>query len=374
VKRSIALTLLALLAGLLAYLLAWPVPISPVAWQAPPNPGYGGPFAPNARLNNIETLALGGDYGPEEVVLDSQGRIYAATHDGWIVRLEPDGSRPTRWVDTGGRPLGLDFDAQGRLIVADAFRGLLAIDTQGRLQVLATTADSLPIRYANNVAVAADGRIYFSDASTQFGAEASGGTYPASLLDILEHGGHGRLLVYDPATRQTTTLLDGLHFANGVAVSPDQSHVLVVETGAYRILRVWLTRAKAGLAEPLLEALPGFPDNLTRGREGRYWVALISPRNALLDRLADKPRLRKVMQRLPAFVRPQAVSYGHIVAFNSDGEVVADLQAPDGAYPLITSVTETADYLYLGSLVAPAIGRLAGIGAAGRDAYSEKAK
>ncbi len=35
---------------------------------------------------------------------------------------------------------------------------------------------------------------------------------------------------------------------------------------------------------------------------------------------------------------------------------------PDSGYPLITSVTETPDHLYLGSLVAPALGRLARAG------------
>lgn len=330
--------------------------------ETTPDPGYSGVFAVNTRLSGVETLPLGDDYGPEDVVLDSQGRIYAATHDGWIVRFESDKAKPQRWVNTGGRPLGLDFDPQGRLIVADAYRGLLAITPDGRIETLATTADGIPIGYANNVATAADGKIYFTDSSTRFGAEASGGAYEASLLDILEHGGHGRLLVFDPATRQTSTVIDSLNFANGVAVSPDQSHVLVVETGAYRILKVWLAGDRKGQAELLLEDLPGFPDNLTRGRDGRYWVALISPRNALLDKWAGKPWLRRIIQRLPAFVRPKAVSYGHIIAFTDYGVVVADLQDPKGQYPMLTSVTETEDYLYLGSLVAPAVGRLANTG------------
>jgi hypothetical protein len=85
----------------------------------------------------------------------------------------------------------------------------------------------------------------------------------------------------------------------------------------------------------------------------------VAPRNALVDALAARPFLRKVVQRLPAFVRPQAVAYGHVIAIDGDGEVVEDLQDPDGGYPIITSVTETRDHLYLGSLVAPALGRLA---------------
>jgi len=149
--------------------------------------------------------------------------------------------------------------------------------------------------------VAADGKIYFSDASTKFGAREWGGTYEASLLDILEHGGHGRLLAWDPATSKATTLVSGLNFANGVAVSHDQTHVLVVETGSYRVLRHWLAGPKRGRTEPLIEALPGFPDNIKPGLDGRYWVALISPRNKMVDALSDRPFIRRMVQRLPAF-------------------------------------------------------------------------
>ncbi len=357
--KNLLTILLGFIGILIAYLLIWPVPLAPVAWQAPPNPGYTGVFADNARLQGVEMLAIGDHHGPEEVILDRQGRIYAATQEGWIIRLNPDGSQLEDWIHTGGRPLGIAFDNEGNLIVADAFRGLLQITPVGQLKVLTTQAEGIPIRYANNVDVAADGKIYFSDASTKFAAETFGGTYAASLLDILEHGGHGRLLVYDPVSQHTTTLLKDLNFANGVAVSPDQRYVLITETGTYRIQRYWLTGAKTGQTETVIGALPGFPDNLTTGQNDRYWTALIAPRNPLLDYLADKPRLRKLVQRLPAFLRPAAASYGHILAFNTEGQVLLDLQDPTDAYPLITSVTETDDYLYLGSLSAPAIGRLA---------------
>lgn len=340
------------------YFVAWPVPIAPVAWEAPANPGYSGPFAANRRLAGIELLAIGDNTGPEDIALDAQGRIYAATHEGRIVRLAADGSGPENWAETGGRPLGIDFDGAGNLIVADAYRGLLSLAPDGAVTVLATEADGRPILYADDVDVARDGRIYFSDASTKFGAQASGGTYEASLLDLVEHGGHGRLLVHDPATGETRTLLDGLDFANGVAVSPDQSFVLVNETGSYRVIRYWLAGPRKGISEAIIEGLPAFPDNISTGREGRFWVALVSPRSAILDGLAGWPFARAMVQRLPAFLRPAAVPYGHIIAIDGNGQVLADLQDPTGAYPINTSVTESERYLYIGSLVAPALGRL----------------
>ena len=356
--KRILWSLVVIVIVIIIYFIAWPVPIDPVAWIAPPNPGYTGPYEVNERLKGIETFSIAGNHGPEDIALDANGRIYAATHEGNIVRLDPDGSNPENWVNTEGRPLGIDFDKQGNLIVADAFRGLLSITPKGEISELAVVADGIPIRYADDVDVAADGQIYFTDASTKFGAKESGGTYEGSLLDLMEHGGHGRLIVYDPVTREAKTLLDGLNFANGVAVSHDQSYVLVNETGGYRVIRFWITGQNNGQLETLIGPLPSFPDNISTGHNGRYWVALVSPRNPLLDKLSNKPFMRKVVQRLPAFLRPKAIAYGHVLAIDGNGKVVADLQDPDGIYPINTSVTETDSHLYIGSLVAPVLGRI----------------
>ena len=356
--KKIFLGLIIIIAVIVLYFIAWPVPIDPVAWEAPPNPGYTGPFAPNTRLKGIEVFPIGDNKGPEDIALDSEGRIYAATHDGWIVRLQPDGSNPENWVQTGGRPLGIDFDNSGNLIVADAFVGLLSISPEGDLKTLATEADGIPILYADDVDVAADGKIYFSDASTKFGAKAVGDTMAASVLEGMEHKGTGRLLVYDSGTGKTSTLVDGLCFPNGVAMGHDQTYVLVNETWNYRVLRYWLSGPKKGQTEPLIENLPAFPDNISTGDMGRYWIALVAPRVELVDNLAGKPFMRKVIQRMPAFLQPKALPFGHIIAVDGYGNVLEDLQDPEGAYPINTSVTEAKDYLYIGSLVTPVLGRL----------------
>ena len=357
VKKSL-FALLVVLVLIALYFLTWPVPIEPKAWKSPPNVGYTGPFAKNELLKPIDYLKIGDNHGPEDVALDDRGRIYLATHEGVIVRLQPDGRNPENWVNTTGRPLGIDFDNAGNLIVADAFRGLLSVSADGKITELATVADGIPIRYADDVDCAVDGKIYFSDASTKFGAKESGGTMEGSLLEIFEHGGHGRLLVYDPAVREAKTLLSGLTFANGVAVSHDQTYVLVNDTGNYRVVKYWIAGPNRGKAEPIIENLPGFPDNISTGRNGRFWVAFFAPRNALLDKWSDKPFLRKVIQRLPGFIKPKAEPYGHIIALDTEGNVIKNFQDPDTDYPKNTSVMETDQHLYIGSLVAPVAARL----------------
>lgn len=357
-KRLIGFVLAIFIGFAVVYLLVWPTAVDPVAWDAPADRGYQGPFRQNQALQALKYLPIGDNEGPEDVAVDRSGRLYLAVYDGRIVRLQADGSNPENWMETGGRPLGVAFDGQDNLLVADAFKGLLRVTPDRQVSVLADSADGVPIRYANNVDVAADGRIYFSDSSMKFGAQASGGTYPASLLDIMEHGGHGRLLRHDPVSGTTEVLLTDLQFANGVAMGHDQRYALVVETGHYRVQRLWLQGPRAGDTEVLVENLPGFPDNLTRGLDGRYWVGLISPRNALLDGLSDRPLLRRVVQRLPAFLRPAAEAYGHVVAFDTNGSVLHSLQDPEGTYALTTGATETAEALYVTSLIMPVLARL----------------
>jgi sugar lactone lactonase YvrE len=342
---------------MIIYLITWPSPIDPVAWEAPPDPGYTGPFAVNTRLAGIEKLPLEDTHGPEDIAIGPDGRIYAATHEGFIVRMENGSNKPEKWVRTGGRPLGIDFDGNGNLIVADGYIGLLSITPDGKITSLVTSVDGIPLGFTDDVDVAADGKIYFSDASIKFKAKTYG-TMAASLLDLMEHGGHGRLIVYDPATGKASTLISGLNFANGVAVSPDQYFVLVNETGNYRVLRYWITGPNKGTWKPLIESLPAFPDNISVGFDGRFWIALVSPRNPLLDSLSDKPLIRKMIQRLPEAIKPKAVPYGHIIAINENGKVVADLQDPAAACPINTGVTETDQYLYIGSLSTDFIARL----------------
>lgn len=350
-------------AALLAYLCLWPVPVQPVAWQSPAAPGYVGAHAVNQRLAGLQLISLGGDVGPEHVVLARDGKLYAAVASGNILRMDPDGSAREVFVNTGGRVLGFDFDAAGNLIAADAIKGLLSIAPDRTITVLADKVGGVPIKYADAVVVAGDGKIYFTDASMRFGPAEWGGTFEASILDIIEQSATGRVLEYDPATQATRVVARGLSFANGLALSADGLSLFVAETGRYRVWKIATSAADldvAATASPqasvLLDNLPGYPDNLMRGQGGRIWLGLTKPRSAVVDALADKPFLRAVTLRLPRALWPVPPAYGHVMAFTEDGRIVADLQDPAGAYPETTAVTETPERLYVQSLHAAGLG------------------
>jgi sugar lactone lactonase YvrE len=352
-RRVLVLALaVAVAAG--AYLAAWPVPIEPVAWKAPAAPAAVGRYAPNDGLAAVEWLGRGIALGPEATAVDGGGRVYTGLRDGRILRLDPAKGTFEPVASTGGRPLGLAFDRAGNLIVCDAQKGLLSLSPSGDVTVLATEHGGIPFRFTNDVDVGADGTLYFTDASSRFGIDHV-------REDVLEHRGSGRLLAYHPETRTTELLLDGLQFANGVALGGDGSYLLVVETGAYRVRRYFIAGPKRGSSEVLLENLPGLPDNITWSRARRlFWLALYSPRVPALDQLSGLPWLRKVVLRLPGFVQPQPARHAWALGIDEQGEVVENLQDPSPqSFSPVTSVLEHDGVLYLGSLEREALGRIA---------------
>ncbi len=337
-----------LLTGIALYLLAWPVPIEPVAWNAPVDRGLIDPFASNDLLQAATAIDLGSHEGPEDAALGHDDFVYVTTASGLVLRIR--NRRVEEFADAGGRPLGIEVDVDGSLVIANAYLGLQRIDAQGNVTGILNSVDGSTPVYPNNLAIAADGKIYFTEASSKFGADKYRGTYNASLLDIMEHGGHGGVFVFDPKTRTSQQLLDDLNYANGIAISEDNSFLVVAETSNYRVLKHWLSGPRQGTTEVLLENLPGFPDNLKTGKVGRFWMGFAAPRNGLLDQISDRPWLRKVVQRLPAALRPQAVPASHVVAFNGEGEILMNMHDPDARFPTLTGVLETQRSLYLTTL------------------------
>jgi len=370
--KKLAKLLVTAVALAVVYLCVWPVPVAPVSWTAATAPGYVGPHAVNSKLANLKMIALGSEEGPEHIVIAKDGKLYTTVASGNILRMNPDGSAQEVFANTGGRVLGFDFDAAGNLIAADAVKGLLAIAPDKKISVLTdkvniqvdgkTVAD--PIRYADAVVVAKNGKMYFSDASTRFAPASWGGTFEASVLDILEQASTGRVLEFDPVSKMTRVIAKGMSFANGVALSQDEQTLFVNETGKYRVWKIVIqtndldVNVSSPLATKLFDNLPGYPDNLMRGLDGKIWLGFAKPRNPTVDGMAEKPFLRKLTLRLPRALWPIPKAYGHVIAFTEDGKIVADLQDPTGSYPETTAVTETVDKLYIQSLHAKGLGWL----------------
>ena len=331
---------------LAAYLLWWPVPILPARWTPPDAPELTGAYAPNDALAATERLSAGA--APESVAVDAEGRVICGLEEGSIVRVAR-GVPPETLCQIDGRPLGMAYTADGDLIVCDMNGRLLTVGEDGSVRVLVAEVDGRSLRLVNDVAIAPDGTIYFSESSTET---------TDTLLDLLEHRGHGRLLAYDPATGETHVVLAGLYYANGVAVSADGRFVLVVETTEYRVRRVWISGPNAGTSDVFIDNLPGFPDGISCDEDGAFWLALMNPRNEFIDWALERPAVRKVAARLPLqWFAGAAPRYGFVLGLDADGTVVHNLQDPTGdAFAGISCVVRHGDTLYLGSLLENAVG------------------
>ena len=247
------------LALLLAYLLFYPVEESPEKWHPPALEESKEIYSvQNYYLQDIEVFAEQDGYGPESSAFGADGHLYFGFLDGKIIKYNPETNIAEQvFANTNGRVLGLEFDNEQNLIVADAVHGLLSIDIEGNIQSLSTQSDGLPFKFTDDVSVSKNGDIFFTDASYKYGH------FDRENVDIWIHKPHGRVLKYSAKNKETNTLLDGLYFANGIALSPKEDYLLVSETASYRIVKYWLTGPIKEKVNILLKIFQGFLTTLT---------------------------------------------------------------------------------------------------------------
>lgn len=298
----------------------------------------------------LTIVPMPGD-APEDVVVDADGNLWTGLVDGRIVRVNGDGT--TKVVaDTGGRPLGLHAARDGRVLICDSHRGLLALDPgTGVLDSLVTHVDGRPLKFCSNVTQTANGTIYFTESTSRFHYEH----FRAAVLEARGTGGLYRL----NSDGTTTTLVDGLYFANGVTTT--QEGLVFAETQGRRLSTYHLAGPRRGTATPLAINLSGMPDNISTGAGGRIWVALVCPVNTAADLLASRaPALRKIIWRLPEALQPRMPDEVWAVAFDPvDGTAVAGLRLKHPQFGQVTGLVEHDGRLWMSSIGHPALAHCA---------------
>lgn len=287
-------------------------------------------------------------FGPEDIAIDTEGRLYTGARDGFIWRLTPDGAAE-RFAEVGGRPLGLSFLPDGRLIVANHGRGLQQVTPDGTVSVLAAEAGGRPILFANDLDISSGGIVYVSDSSWRYNTTTLGDASSSYLFpDMIDGRASGRVIAYDIAAGEARVILDGLYFPNGIALSADQRTLWIAESNRYRILALDL----AGAPTPtvIVDNLPGTPDNLNRAADGTMLLAYYD-RVAVLDRwVLPNGVARQVFARLPVslFVNEDEPLAGGILALDTTG---SPLTVQTGLSPAPTTVVEHDGRWYLGALL-----------------------
>ena len=289
--------------------------------------------------------------GAEDVLIGHDGTAYTGTADGSILAVSSDGDTIRRIGNTGGRPLGLEWLPEGRILVCDAHRGLLTmrLDT-GAVEVLADSVDGRRMRFCNNAAITADGTIWFSDSSAKWGIEEW-------KSDLIEDTRTGRLLRLGVGESEPEVVLEGLCFANGVAAAADSSFVVVAETGTRVLRRVWLRGPHEGERDLFASDLPAHPDNIARGSDGLIWVTYASPTDPALSFLQTKakPWVKLAVLRAPEHLKPKPKRTVRVAAYDDEGQVVHDIECDATKWHMATGVREHEGKVWLGSLVEPAL-------------------
>ena len=332
--------------------LLWPAPIESRAFYAGPMPELVGPLAPNRKLEACRRISDGQIAHPDKLLVDRDGRVYAGDEEGRIFRLLPDGQGDYSlelYAEPGGRPMELEFDPSGNLIVANLRGSHFLIDPDGETHHL-PTLEGLPLGGAG-VAVARDGIIYYG-ANT----ERQGDTEQTeAFMNMLAARPTSELRALDPSTGKVTTLVRGLYLPVGVELSAEHDFVAVAEFFAYRVTRYWLSGPKTGTSDRLIEGLPGVVDGLASDGRGTFYLTMPGYRTPALDWLQQHPWLKDQLAKLLPLllsmgVAPDATP-GVVLALDESGRILRSYHDPDG---LVVSSVTAAEYhagdLYLSSI------------------------
>lgn len=323
----------------------------------------GTPWTINSRLTDAQAIGLGQVEGGEDCAVDADGNVYCGDRRGWIWRFDaPEFGDGRIFARTGGIPLGMAWDADDNLVCAVGGIGLVRISPDGTQETFGASirktwykvADDSLVRAADDLDVAADGSIYFSDFSSRYQASEY-------VSELLENRPNGRLLRWDPESDKLVLAAKNYSFPNGVCTAHDGDSILIAATLLCRVDRLWIRGPKAGQIEPVMENLPGYPDNINRASDGNYWLAFAGMRVPSYDVLMrhDSVRRRAFHElSMDEWPMPQ-LNVSCVAKFSESGEVLHTLW--DGTldnHSLITSMREHEGYLYIAGLQNNRIGRV----------------
>ncbi|KVH92127.1 Six-bladed beta-propeller, TolB-like protein [Cynara cardunculus var. scolymus] len=314
---------------------------------------FGKPMLVAARknaesLSGLEKIGLGQLIGAEDIAYESKsGVLYTGCEDGWIKRIMLNNSVVENWVHTGGRPLGIAIADSDNICL----QGLLKASRDGELELLTSEADGVKLGFTDGVAVAKNGMVYFTDASYKYSIHEA-------IYDFLGGRPHGRLLSYNPSTKQTNVLARDLYFANGVELSPDQDFVIFCETFMMRCSRYYLQGEKKGSIDVFADNLPGFPDNIRYDGDGRYWLAIPWDNSLLTKFIQTYPFARKILTFTLKHLHkmPELMKFGGVIALDLEGNPIGGYY--DDTWKMTTSGVKIGEHLYMGSITKSHILRL----------------
>jgi ribose transport system permease protein len=303
--------------------------------------------------------------GPEDLIVDSDGSVLVGTSTGLVIRYSGRGlDKRSVVARIGGQVRGMHMLPDGSILSCIAGMGVYSIARDGRVSKVADEAPRTPFRLRDDsrltavcgiTADAAGGVAYFTEASFRYDASQW-------LLDMIESRRNGRLFAVDLGTGKVRRLLGGLVHPMGVCVAPDGQSLLFTETWLCRVSRLWLQGPRTGHTE-VVATLPGYPGYIHSAPGGGYWLGMLGARTPGFDLLMDEPRVRyRMFRQLPQdeWLIPN-MNAGAAVKLSESGAVLDVLWDPPGdghCYSTLSSVVESSNCIFFGSLLNNRIGRV----------------
>ncbi len=334
--------------------------ITPLSWTPPKKPKLDGPLSENNDLKSTKWINLNGWYGPEDIAFDNQENLYCGVHisktdfsDGRILKIDTKG-RITVFCKTESWVTGLHFDKNENLIACDQKRGLISVNKKGEITILASEdVSGNKFLFPNDVDIASDGVIYFTNTSSK---------YPFSRKNarriIFEAKPDGGLYSYSPETKVVSTLIDSTFFGNGVAVSKNNTFVLMVDLTKYRVIRYWLKGLNKGKIDVFLENLPGLPNGISRRKDGSFWLGFSTRRSDILDKIQPNIGIKKIIYGLPLWIQPKQEQFGMLMHISETGKILKTFYDTTGKYVSeASSIEEHKGFLYIGGDITDHIGK-----------------
>ncbi len=289
--------------------------------------------------------------------------IYAVAESGVILRIRENGTGLTELVCTGGEIISFDFDADDNIIFTDAQYdktggALLMVSFDGiavAVEPLLTSMKGNALAYPAGVEVAADGTIYFLNA-TDVSVVQQGGALQATRTAQAVHTQTGTLYAYDPTTGNCEEVASGLGFGTGLALSADESVIYLSQFADASVWAIDVTTRNAALGDAgttaLCTGLAGYPSGLSVAEDGTLWVSVLCSQMSWFERLSDLPAWREVLMRLPQGTRDALMKYngsGMAIALDADGSLIASytLSGSNGL-KMLESAVQVGDCLYYG--------------------------
>ncbi|GAY53993.1 hypothetical protein CUMW_153190 [Citrus unshiu] len=256
----------------------------------------------SSSMKDLIKLGEGCVNHPEDVsVVVRKGALYTATRDGWVKYFILHNETLVNWKHIDSNTfLGITTTKEGDVIVCDTEKGLLKVSEAG-VEVLDPN-----VRFTNDAIEASNGSLYFTVSSKEY-------TPKEYYKDLVEGNPHGQLLKYDPESNETTVLQEGFYFANGVALSEDESFVVMNQTG--------------------VRAIQSCP---------------------------DKWKLLEAYPELINLLIPLGNDAGaQVVKVDTDGKIIKDFNDDNATdISFVTSAVEFEDNLYMASIQSKFVGKL----------------